>query len=85
MYEPKSRPVERSPWRLVYVGVVNELKGVGDAIEAVAALQRRGRDVELQLIGKGDVDLFSRRVALRAWRTACILKVYSPIAASSKR
>lgn len=61
MYEPKSRPVERSPWRLVYVGVVNELKGVGDAIEAVAALKRRGRDVELQLIGKGDVDLFSRR------------------------
>ena len=61
MYEPKSRPVERSSWRLVYVGVVNELKGVGDAIEAVAALKRRGRDVELQLIGKGDVDLFSRQ------------------------
>jgi len=41
--------------------VVNELKGGGDAIEAVAALKRRGRDVELQLIGKGDVDIFSRR------------------------
>ena len=61
MYEPKSRPVERSPWRLVYVGVLNELKGVSDAIEAVATLKRRGRDVELKLIGKGDVDHFSRK------------------------
>jgi glycosyltransferase involved in cell wall biosynthesis len=61
MFEPKSRPPERLPWRLVYVGTLNELKGVGDAIEAVATLKRRGRKVELQLIGKGDTDLFSRK------------------------
>ena len=71
MYEPKSRPVERSSWRLVYVGVVNELKGIGDAIEAVAALKRRGRDVELQLIGKGDIDLFSHQ-ARAAGVTDCV-------------
>jgi glycosyltransferase involved in cell wall biosynthesis len=61
MFEPKSRPAERLPWRLVYVGTINELKGVGDAIEAVATLKRRGRKVELQLIGKGDTELFSRK------------------------
>ncbi len=37
-YEPKLGPASGSPWRLVYVGVINEQKGVGDAIEGVAEL-----------------------------------------------
>ena len=37
-YEPKSGPGAGSPWRMVYVGVIIEQKGVGDATEGVAEL-----------------------------------------------
>jgi glycosyltransferase involved in cell wall biosynthesis len=61
MYEPRPGPVAGSPWRLLFVGGITEQKGVGDAIEAVAELKRRGRDVEFRLIGKGDIDHFLRQ------------------------
>ena len=61
MYDPKPGPSNGAPWHLVFVGGVSELKGVGDAIDAVAELKRRGRDVELNIIGQGDVDQLSAR------------------------
>ena len=60
MYEPKSGPVEGSPWRLIYVGGIIESKGVGDVIEALAELKQRGRQVEFHVVGKGDVEHFAR-------------------------
>jgi glycosyltransferase involved in cell wall biosynthesis len=63
MYEPRSGPVEGSPWRLFYVGSITDQKGVGDAIDAVAELRRRGRDVEFRLIGKGDIDRFKSQAS----------------------
>jgi glycosyltransferase involved in cell wall biosynthesis len=59
-YEPKSGPSPGEPWRILYVGAINELKGVGDAIESIAELKRRGRDAEFHLIGRGKIDFFSR-------------------------
>ncbi len=44
------------PWALLYVGAVGEAKGVGDAVRAVAALVARGRDVQLSVVGAGDLD-----------------------------
>lgn len=44
---------ERSPLRLVYLGLMEEARGVGLAIEAVAAARRAGTDVTLDLIGEG--------------------------------
>ncbi|MCB9656287.1 MAG: glycosyltransferase family 4 protein [Polyangiales bacterium] len=39
------------PFRVVYVGMMLESKGVGDAIRAVDMLRRGGREVELSLVG----------------------------------
>ncbi|MGO9598775.1 MAG: glycosyltransferase family 4 protein [Isosphaeraceae bacterium] len=61
MYDPKPGPADGAPWHLVFVGGVSELKGVGDAIDAVAELKRRGRNVELNIIGQGDLDELSAR------------------------
>lgn len=49
---PEGRPT------LFFAGEVIALKGVGDTIEAVAALKRRGRDVALQIAGRGQHDRF---------------------------
>ena len=61
---PKLRS-ERAPTRLVYVGALIENKGVADALEAVAALSRAGRDVNLSLFGAGKD---ARRLRRRANR-----------------
>ncbi len=51
------------PWQLVYVGSVEPSKGVGDAITAVATLNARGHDARLQVIGRGDLELFQQQAA----------------------
>ncbi len=57
-WEAKNAPAPNAPLRLVYVGMLNEQKGVGDAIESLAHLRRRGREVRLTIIGTGDQPLF---------------------------
>jgi len=49
---PKTRPAG-PPWRVLYVGQVSEAKGVGDLIDAVAALRRNreGGDWKLRIAG----------------------------------
>ncbi|MFT5353479.1 MAG: glycosyltransferase involved in cell wall biosynthesis [Polyangiales bacterium] len=59
-WEAKAAPKAGAPLRLVYVGLLAELKGVGDAIEAVAHLRRKGRDVQLTIIGTGEQEIFER-------------------------
>jgi hypothetical protein len=51
---PKSLAADRPVWQALYVGAVAELKGVGDAIRAVAVLAQRGFKVVLDVIGSGD-------------------------------
>ncbi len=59
-YKAKSSPLGNRPFRLIYVGAVIETKGVGDAIRAVSKLRRRGRNVELTIIGRGDLEGFKK-------------------------
>lgn len=60
---PKSRPAG-PPWRVLYVGQVSEPKGVGDLIDAFAALQKDGPGVHWRLrIAGGTKDALIERVA----------------------
>ncbi|NEP17549.1 MAG: glycosyltransferase family 4 protein [Leptolyngbya sp. SIO4C1] len=47
-----------SPLRLIYVGTLTERKGVGDILNAVAALEKRGLHVHFQMAGRGDREQF---------------------------
>lgn len=42
---------QRGTWRLLYVGALEEAKGTFELIDAVGMLRRRGRLVELDLVG----------------------------------
>jgi len=42
--------------RLLYIGVISQAKGVTDCIEAVAHLRKLGREVVLDVYGKGNVE-----------------------------
>jgi glycosyltransferase involved in cell wall biosynthesis len=62
-YETKRAPRADRPLRLLYVGGVIVQKGVGDAIKAVAELRTRGRQVELTIIGRGELSYFQEMAA----------------------
>jgi glycosyltransferase involved in cell wall biosynthesis len=47
-----------SPLNLMYVGMICESKGVGDVLEAIAALKRQGIAAHLKLAGKGNIENF---------------------------
>ncbi|WNZ21483.1 glycosyltransferase [Leptolyngbya sp. NK1-12] len=51
------------PRTLVYVGLITEAKGVGDALEAVALLRSKNVPVTLKLAGKGDLEVFQQKAA----------------------
>ena len=57
-YSAKTAPPDNRPFRLLYVGSLIETKGVGDAIQAVSRVHKRGRRVELTIIGRGDLERF---------------------------
>ncbi len=60
MYPAKAAPPSDRPFRLVYVGSVMEAKGVGDAIRAVSALRKRGKEIDLTIVGRGDIESFEQ-------------------------
>jgi glycosyltransferase involved in cell wall biosynthesis len=48
------RPARREgPWRLLFVGRVEEKKGVADLIDAAGLLKQSGLELELELVGGG--------------------------------
>ena len=57
-YTAKPAPAPDRPFRLLYVGQLSEPKGVGDTIQALAILRRRGLDAQLTLVGAGETDHF---------------------------
>lgn len=59
-YETKGPPLADRPFRVLYVGKLIEDKGVGDAIAAVSKLRRRGKRVELTIIGRGEQEFFQK-------------------------
>jgi glycosyltransferase involved in cell wall biosynthesis len=48
-----AEPAERDAHQLVFVGRLVPQKGVGDILEAVAALRSRGRECQILVIGEG--------------------------------
>lgn len=59
---PKELPVNPETWNLVYIGAVQEAKGVGDILQAVAKLRSRNLSVNLQVAGNGEIDYFIQQV-----------------------
>jgi glycosyltransferase involved in cell wall biosynthesis len=60
--EAKMRPATDQPFRLFFAGMLIELKGIGDCIDAVAMLRGAGKPVELTLAGSGDTDIWTEKV-----------------------
>lgn len=61
-FEPRSRSYETAPL-IVYAGVINEQKGVGDLLHAIGILKKRGIILRAKLAGSGDLDAMNRLVA----------------------
>ena len=61
---PRDPPGDAEP-TLLFVGLVHHAKGIGDAIDALAILRRRGRPMRLKVAGAGDVERFRARAARR--------------------
>lgn len=59
-YAAKCAPPGTRPFRLIYVGSVIETKGVGDAIKAVARLRQQGKQIDLTIIGRGELEQFKK-------------------------
>jgi len=49
-------------YTLFYAGMISELKGVGDAIRAVAYLKDKGFPVKLDLAGQGETETFQKEI-----------------------
>jgi len=60
---PPKRYPDAAEWKLVYAGLMDPRKGVGDIIEAIALLRRDGVRVRLQCFGSGAVGEFRRLAA----------------------
>jgi len=60
---PPKRYPQRAPWKLVYAGLIDRRKGVGDAIQALALLRRDGFNMNLQCFGGGPLEEFRRLAA----------------------
>lgn len=67
-FAPACPPGDGKPWRLVQVASLNAVKHQALAIEAVAALTRRGLDVALDLVGEdtlaGALQDHARRIGI---------------------
>ena len=59
---PKEIPAGVNTLKLFYAGLLVQSKGVGDILEAVAKLRERNISVHLKMAGKGEEELFCKRV-----------------------
>jgi glycosyl transferase family 1 len=65
-YDAKNAPPANQTFRMLYVGSVIESKGVGDAIRALSRLRKQGRNIQLTIIGRGDLESFERVSAIES-------------------
>lgn len=61
--DPKRAPPKDQRWRLLFVGVLSDSKGLGDCLEAVSRLRARGIAVDFEYAGAGDHEAYERRAA----------------------
>lgn len=62
-FPAKRRDDPNAPFSLFYAGRVQETKGVGDAIRAVASLRKSGLDVRFSIAGSGETELYQKLAA----------------------
>lgn len=63
-YRPRPDPTELTePISALYVGALQDIKGVETLVRALALLRRNGRDVELRLAGRGPLEGKLRELA----------------------
>lgn len=57
-----AKPLQpQGEWQLLFVGAMDESKGVSDVLDAVALLKAQNRKVKVRFAGKGDVTRFKER------------------------
>ena len=61
-YEAKELPANKTEYSAMFVGHVQEAKGVGDLIRAIARLKARGITVKLSIAGSGNLTPFQSLV-----------------------
>ncbi|MBU0717125.1 MAG: glycosyltransferase family 4 protein [Planctomycetes bacterium] len=60
------------PWRLLYVGRLEERKGTPELLEAMVLLNQRGIDCRLDLVGQDYLDRLPEHVAILGDRIHCV-------------
>jgi glycosyltransferase involved in cell wall biosynthesis len=60
LFTTKQLQPDAKSWKLVYVGLVVETKGIGDVLQAVAMLREKGFAVNLEIAGSGDEEFVNR-------------------------
>lgn len=56
-FYPKKHP-KKNDWNLIFVGYVTQEKGVGDIIQAISELNNLGVNLNINIVGKGDLNTF---------------------------
>jgi glycosyltransferase involved in cell wall biosynthesis len=62
LYQHKTLRQQPDRWNILYAGHISESKGVGDVLQAIAALKARHLPVYLKIAGKGDVAAMHAKV-----------------------
>ncbi|ESA38873.1 group 1 glycosyl transferase [Leptolyngbya sp. Heron Island J] len=57
-FEPKVLRSRPDPLQLIYVGPIFATRGIGDLLIAVAQLKTQGWNIQLNLVGQGDINRF---------------------------
>ena len=85
-YEPPATPVQfeskslgnDTTWRLIFIGSVIPAKGVGDAVEAVSLLLKKGHDVDLRIFGRGQIEMYQQQASERGIADRVHLEGFKP-------
>ena len=57
-FSPKTLITDRDTREILYVGAIEEAKGIGDILKAISYLKSQGLSIKLKVIGKGNVERF---------------------------
>lgn len=57
-FEPKQLRSQPNPIQLIYAGPLLSTRGVGDLLIAATQLKAQGWNIQLKLVGQGDIDRF---------------------------
>ncbi|MEM7793154.1 MAG: glycosyltransferase family 4 protein [Cyanobacteria bacterium P01_C01_bin.118] len=58
LFEPKQLETRPEPLQLIYTGPLLATRGIGDLLIAMAQLKGQGWNVQLKLVGQGDINRF---------------------------